>query len=53
MVLLLVTRARKFEIKRTRDHFFESLNLDAVTFDMIHLLRRLTVQYWTRRWRSL
>jgi hypothetical protein len=48
MVLLLVTRALKFEIKRNHDRFYASLNLDAVTSNMIHLLlilRRLTVHY--------
>ena len=48
MVLLLVTRAHEFEIKRNHDRFYESLNLDAVTSNMIHLLlvvRRLTVHY--------
>ena len=48
MVLLLVSRARKFEIKRNHDHFYASLNLDAVTLNMIHLLRKLTVHYWTK-----
>ena len=49
ILLLLVTRARKFEIKRNHDYLFESLNLDAVTFDMLHLVRNLTVHYWTKR----
>jgi len=51
MVLLLDTPAHKFAIKRNHGHFYESLNLDAVTSNMIHLpliLRRLTVYYyWT------
>jgi len=47
MVLLLVTRARKFEIKRNHEQFHESLNLGAVIFDMLHLLRRVTVHYLT------
>ena len=47
MVLLLVTRARKFEIKRNHEQLHESLNLGAVIFDMLHLLRRVTVHYLT------
>ena len=48
MVLLLVTRARKFEIKHNHDHFYESLNLDAVISNRIHLLKRFAVHYWTK-----
>ena len=48
MALLLLTRARKFEIKRNHDHFYESLNLDALNLHIIHLVRRLTVHYWTK-----
>ena len=47
MVLLLVTRARKFEIKRNHEQFHESLKLGAVIFDMLHLLRRVAVHYLT------
>jgi len=47
MVLLLDTRARKFEIKRNPEHFHESLNLGAVIFVIVHLLRRVTVDYHT------
>jgi hypothetical protein len=36
-VRLLVTRAPKFEIKRNHDHFYESLNLAAVTLNRIRL----------------
>jgi len=45
MVLLLVTRARKFEIKRDPEHFHEALNLGAVIFVIVHLLRRVIVDY--------
>ena len=44
-VLLLVTRARRFEIKRNPDDFYEALDLDAVTSNMIYVLKRLTVHY--------
>ena len=45
MVLLLVTRARKFEIKHNPEHFHESLNLGAVIFVIVYLLRRAIVDY--------
>jgi Na+/phosphate symporter len=47
MVLLLVTRAREFAIKRNHEQFHESLKLGAVIFDMLHLLRRVAVHYLT------
>jgi len=47
MVLLLVTRARKCDIKGNHDHFYESLNLDDLAPEMILLLRKLTIHYWT------
>ena len=37
--------------KPNHDHFYESLDLDAVTSNMVHLLlipRRFTVHYWTK-----
>jgi hypothetical protein len=42
MLLLLDTRARKFEIKRNCEHFHESLNLDAAEFVTHFLLDVVT-----------